>query len=304
MRYLPLSVQFTATEPLELPEFKGAVVRGGFGLALRRVCCPFPDRNCRGCLLRPRCVWSYVFNTPKPDNFPLTFKPETVPQPFVLEPPDDERTRLPRNSRLRFGLVLIGKAIDFLAYFICALEQLAELGLGRNRASLRFNGVYQNGRQIYKPERQVITGRLAIEEFNFVPTQTPVSKVRIEFLTPTRIIYQGRLCRRPQFHILVRALLRRLWLLSTFHDQPVEFDHRWLLREAEKVRLTEAVFAGADWYHFSRRQGRLIEREGVTGWAVYEGELTPFMPFLTAGEIIHIGKGATFGMGKYRLEVL
>lgn len=304
MRYLPLSIQFTATGPLDLPEFKGGVVRGGFGLALRRVCCPFPDRKCQDCLLRLRCVWSYVFNTPRPENAPVLSRIETVPQPFVLEPPDDERTRLPRNSRLRFGLLLLGRAIDYLPYFICAFEELSVLGLGRNRAPLRLDGVYQDGRRIYQPERQALIRDVTVSEFDLAPADVPVSRLRLELITPTRLIHQGRLCRRPEFHILIRALLRRIWLLSTFHDQPVELEHRRLIAQAQTVRMSAAVFAGAGWYHFSRRQGRVVEREGVTGWAVYEGELTPFLGLLRAGELLHIGKGATFGMGKYRLEVL
>jgi CRISPR-associated endoribonuclease Cas6 len=35
---------------------------------------------------------------------------------------------------------------------------------------------------------------------------------------------------------------------------------------------------------------------GLAGEIVYEGALEPFVPFLRLGELIHVGKGATFGM--------
>ena len=44
---------------------------------------------------------------------------------------------------------------------------------------------------------------------------------------------------------------------------------------------------------------------GVTGTVSYEGDLTEFMPFLKLGEYVHVGKGTSFGLGKYEiLEIL
>jgi CRISPR-associated endoribonuclease Cas6 len=35
-----------------------------------------------------------------------------------------------------------------------------------------------------------------------------------------------------------------------------------------------------------------------------EGDLAPFSPLLRGGEILHVGKGATFGLGRIALEAL
>jgi hypothetical protein len=43
--------------------------------------------------------------------------------------------------------------------------------------------------------------------------------------------------------------------------------------------------------------------EGFIGEVIYEGNLTPFYPYLKAGEILHIGKGTAFGLGKYVMEI-
>jgi len=37
---------------------------------------------------------------------------------------------------------------------------------------------------------------------------------------------------------------------------------------------------------------------GYVGSILFEGNLTLFLNFIRAGEILHIGKGAVFGMGK------
>ncbi|MDI7261613.1 MAG: CRISPR system precrRNA processing endoribonuclease RAMP protein Cas6, partial [Thermodesulfobacteriota bacterium] len=33
----------------------------------------------------------------------------------------------------------------------------------------------------------------------------------------------------------------------------------------------------------------------------FEGDFEPFMPFLLLGEFIHVGKGTSFGLGKYEI---
>jgi CRISPR/Cas system endoribonuclease Cas6 (RAMP superfamily) len=45
-----------------------------------------------------------------------------------------------------------------------------------------------------------------------------------------------------------------------------------------------------------------MEWEGIIGRAIYEGEFAPFWKFLKFGELVHVGHGATFGLGKYRID--
>jgi CRISPR/Cas system endoribonuclease Cas6 (RAMP superfamily) len=40
---------------------------------------------------------------------------------------------------------------------------------------------------------------------------------------------------------------------------------------------------------------------GIIGEVVYEGDLTNFVPLLKIGELTHIGKNTTFGLGKYEV---
>lgn len=40
---------------------------------------------------------------------------------------------------------------------------------------------------------------------------------------------------------------------------------------------------------------------GFLGDITFEGNIEPFMPLIKAGEILHVGKGAGFGLGKYEI---
>jgi hypothetical protein len=41
---------------------------------------------------------------------------------------------------------------------------------------------------------------------------------------------------------------------------------------------------------------------GFTGLLHLEGDLAPFAPLLRTAEILHLGKGATFGQGRLKVE--
>ena len=43
---------------------------------------------------------------------------------------------------------------------------------------------------------------------------------------------------------------------------------------------------------------------GVVGEMIFRGDLTQFLPYLRLGEILHIGKGTAYGLGRYSLTVL
>jgi CRISPR/Cas system endoribonuclease Cas6 (RAMP superfamily) len=68
------------------------------------------------------------------------------------------------------------------------------------------------------------------------------------------------------------------------------------------VRLAEHVTRWKAWARYSARQGRRIEWTGLVGPAIYEADLAPLWPYLVLGQWVHVGKGVTFGLGRYRLE--
>jgi hypothetical protein len=230
-------------------------------------------------------------------------KYETIPHPFVIEPPEDDKTSYAPGDELVFTLVLIGKAIESVPYFIYAFEQMAEQGLGSGRARFKVAAVRQDGAPFYDPVAESIAAPVSTQSLSLAPTAETASSVTLSFSTPTHIVYQGRVARRPAFHVVFRSLLRRIGLLAYFHNQPVELDYKGLIGQAETVQ-TESIATGTtQWHRFSSRQNRAIRMDGIMGSATYSGNLTPFLPYLRAGEVLHVGKSTAFGMGKYETKV-
>ena len=52
LNFASLRLELLPTEPVLLPAYKGSTLRGGFGHALKKVCCLIKDTECAACLLK------------------------------------------------------------------------------------------------------------------------------------------------------------------------------------------------------------------------------------------------------------
>jgi len=130
-----------------------------------------------------------------------------------------------------------------------------------------------------------------------------VMSLTLNFLTPTRIIYDSHLTLDLEFHILVRNLLRRLSLLYYFHcnGDASEWDFNGIIEKAKEIKVHRRDLKWYDWERYSARQDVKMKMGGFTGSITFEGDIGPFMPLIKAGEILHTGKGTGFGLGKYEV---
>jgi CRISPR-associated endoribonuclease Cas6 len=314
-----------ALEPIILPSYKGSTLRGGFGYSFKRVVCAIKDRECSDCLLKEKCVYSYVFETPPPSDTKIMRKYKSAPHPFIIEPPSEKRRGFKPGDEINFRLTLIGRAIDYLPYFIYTFDELGRIGIGKGRAKYELENVMFDGKKIYDSDSKTL------KSFNPLSLSLTVNKSHLErslsnypplekggeggfdkssgilnlsFLTPTRILYDGHLTLDLEFHILIRNLLRRLSLLYYFHcgGDPSEWDFNGLIEKAKEVRVKKRNLRWYDWERYSGRQETRIKMGGFVGEITFEGNIEPFMSILKAGEVLHVGKGTGFGLGKYEVK--
>lgn len=301
-------------ETLCLPAYKGATFRGGFGYAFKRVICSTRTGQCDECILKERCIYAYIFETPLPPDAVMMRKYPQVPHPFVIEPPEEARTVFPAGETVSLHLVLIGRAIDFLPYFVYTFEELGQRGLGARRTRYAVTGVHVVGpgtelQSIYSAgERKLRTDfrTVSFEEITAhgVPA-ADVSGVSLTFLTPTRLRFAGSITSQLTFDMVIRNLLRRVSALSYFHcGEELKTDFRGWIQRACEIRLDKSSLAWHDWERYSTRQRTRMSLGGFVGRVLFTGEVGEFLPLLRLGEFVHLGKGATFGLGKYTVECI
>ena len=337
-------------ETLQVPSYnKGNMLRGGFGYAFRNlVCIPQCLNGSRNlqvaypCPISTSCPYKIIFEPSPPPNSNHLSKNHDIPRPFVFRPPETLKNRFDSGEEFRFGLILIGRALDYLPYFVLSFRELAEGGLGyspsdsrRNRGRAKctlqqveeLNGsrnlqvakkVYSNEDRLIHPTDGITAGdwiqsrlhSLSIDSKDSKDSIGPIdphdlksSSITIRFLTPTYIRESGKVMRDPRFGSLIKRLRDRLNALSTFFgDGPLDMDFKGMGERAEKIRM---VSSGIEWVDRSRTSSRTHqhhELSGFIGEAAYEGELNEFLPWLLLGELVHVGKHTAWGCGRFTIE--
>lgn len=311
LQLLPLRFTLRTRTTLQLPRYKGSTLRGGFGTAFKQTVCVVEHRDCSRCLLRTTCAYPYVFETPVPDDARRMRKYTAAPHPFVLLPPLEPKTRYEPGECLHVDWTLIGNGAQYLPNFIYAFEQLgAQQGLGKGRGRFTLDEVNWLPPRaapvaIYRSEDQVLHHAfrlLDVRDFAAPSDVEAGNRLTLHFLTPTRLVYQGSLTDTPAFHVILRTLLRRLSNLAYFHCGTVlQLDFRGLIDKAKEVGIGARRLQWYDWERYSARQQVRMKMGGFVGHVTYVGDLAPFLPFLRLGAMVHIGKGAAFGLGKYAI---
>ena len=309
---------YVPVEMVYLPPYKGAVLRGGLGDELKRTACVVERQPCEGCALKKTCVYYQIFETPVPENSIYFEGQSKAPHPFVIEPPQEYRTEYSPCDRFSFNLILIGDAVDYLPYFVLAFWKLGRRGIGRKINGRRGRCLLEKVESLRsldddRPEL-IFSGEserffdnviLIKGEDIFRDRDLTGDRITLDFITPTRIKRGGSLQDRIDFEMLIRNLLRRILSLSYFHcGEDLRLDYKGLIEKASKVRTVESNLRWYDWSRYSRRQNRRISLGGFKGRITFEGEIEEFLPLILLGEYVHIGKGTTFGLGKFRIITL
>ncbi|MCP4747953.1 MAG: CRISPR system precrRNA processing endoribonuclease RAMP protein Cas6 [Desulfobacteraceae bacterium] len=288
-----------------LPPYKGAVFRGAFVNAFRRLACSTPSKDCERCNMHNTCLYITFFKPSPPEDYSDAGKFSNPPPPYVLKPPQDNRQSFHPQEILNFELTLIGKALDALPYFIFAFDQIGTRGLGRERGRFELHQVrlQRNGDNylIYDGNEQTLRP-LPLSESKHLPETSPVSLLAIEIQTPLRIKRKGKLVTRLDFSTLFKSLAQRLTLLSTFYGQNCIPDLSNLDAQATQVKTIQDRTFWYDWPRYSTSQKELMKFGGLRGRITFEGDLTPFIPWLLIGEQILVGQGTAFGLGGYQIK--
>lgn len=312
--YLRLRARLVCEEPARLPPYKGSLLRGAFGHALRHTACAFePTTPCRPCALRPTCAYPNVFE-PLIEGEPPPFLRglATAPRPYVFEPhaETDDRLDYAPGDPLGFDLLLLGEAVGAQAPVVLALRRMAAAGLGSGRRRFRLEEVtWEDAAGRFTPGYSAGQGAAShawsVAAPPRLPPTTPAlaDQAVLRFLTPTRFKSDGRLADRFTFRDLVFRMLRRTLEIAHFHAPATTPDWHFhpYLEAASVVQIVHRDLRWHDWERWSNRQRTSMRLGGFVGEVRVEGPVGQFAPLLRTAEVLHVGKGTTFGLG--RVEV-
>lgn len=288
LSYLKLYVTFALGADVADPyTFFGC--RGDFDAAFRRaVSCRRPD--CAGCLTAGSC--------PYPANFgqKIAKDPEAVkrhqkpPLPFVFDFP-----MLPpapnRGAALELAITLFGTAVQDASRYLTAVRFLLQsLPAAITKIEAQSPG---GGRSVVAAGDNPALPLLgALDPAQ--PGPLAPDALSIQFLTPLKLVNEGRLVKSITFSRFARSLMRRVSSLAYYYEgEEQSLDYRWLSQLSDSVKTVYTDCRFVCW------EGRPA---GITGRISFQGNLEPFHLLLQVGVATHLGKSASFGFGAYRID--
>jgi hypothetical protein len=264
----------------------------------RKNMCHFPKKVCGACSNQEACAWHLVFGKQLSADPSVLKRHQKPPLPFMFSfPTHPEQSE--NLSVTECGLIVIGHAIPHLFDLIDGFSEL--LADRACPVSAEVTGIcshdYQNTAHRLQdvssgPHSEnlvVLSSSVLFEEYT-----TLSSNLHILLNSPLRLSEDGRQLARFDFSRFARSLMRRVSSLAYYYGaSEFDCDFKELSRRAEDVVCTEDRFSAA--------VGRDRKLSGIIGHGRFRGEFSGLMPFLVAGQYVHAGKGASFGMGSYEL---
>ncbi len=288
-----------------LPRYKGSTFRGVFGHALKATVCALRREECDSCLLKARCLYTLVFETHLALSLPSGGKIASPPHPFVIQPPLTPQTDFSAGDLFVFSFLLFGEVNLHLPCFVYAFERMGQIGIGKHisgsRGQFILERVSQGRRLIYSNQAQQIHIDEAPSQLTLAspPAVDAKKRLTIQLKTPLRLKFNNRYISELPFHVLTRAMLRRVSTLMTFYDDgEPDLDYRGLPQRAQAVRTVASTLYRHQWQRYSQRQRQKMPLDGIMGTVTYEGELAEFMPLVEFCAQTHIGKQTAFGLGE------
>lgn len=313
-----LRIRGEVTSPLRLPPAAGAALRGAlFGILRRQFCLAGRSAGCGHAEFAAACPVCFLLAPVDEEDR----RGRDVPRPYVLRPPLHGPFRYEPGQTFEFELATFGRALDHFPYAFLGIEEMGRAGLGTGRGgAFRLDEVWTvnslQGRQeiVYARARGATVsppnlpmGQADVQaEVHRLVQRGGAERLKLSLESPTRLIEGGKLVKPEGFssRSLVGRLLERVTALAKrYAPDPIPLDVPYLLTAAEEVQAREAALEWRDIFRGSARHRRALPMGGLVGSVTLVGDLGPLLPWLVWGSLVHVGKDAAMGNGRFRIEV-
>jgi len=305
----PYRFTFRCEDPVYFPAGKLTNhLRGAFGLIFRRMACAPECQSAETCSQAQTCAYARIFAPRVADECGPADMVD-LPRSFVLRPQTLNELRLNPGETFTIDLHLFDLSQPCLRYFILALSELAEEGLGAGRPRVCLESVARLGMdgslQGVVFDKQGIRSDAERQSISLSldPPTVSVSRLLLSFHTPTELKHRGALLREPHFPaIMVRTWDRIKVMRWLYQSANPDRDFGRLAELARTVRLVHSTTEQVSSNRRSLRTGINQTLIGFIGYAEYEGDLTELVPYLRAAYWTGIGRQTVWGHGAIQVQ--
>lgn len=296
LKLASLNVRLDFSTPVEFPYWMGSTFRGGFGIYLRRACCPDLSRSCYECEERSECIFyhSHMREESKRGH-------AAPPKPLVIIPPFfGKKLFVEKEGYLDLDILLYGSFIRYLPHAVLGLRLLGQKGIGSKRRYDMNRFVVSEmtcnftGKRVYDGQRINLENMGSIELGDVEPLEVN-NRVTVSFRTP----FISKTGEFPP------ALERLLWHIR---QRIIRYVNEYGDGTRVPIFTSDGKIVSSE-KHFHRLKRRSVrggkqEFHGFTGVVEYGIEQTDNTArwLLEAGKMVGAGAKPSFGCGYFTLE--
>lgn len=305
MKYTEVKFLCRLTTNATFSAYKGSMLRGCLGAALRRGVCMTRKQNCEECILARNCIFPRLFS-PAPLKNAIS-----APPPFCLEPDLDERREYNAGEAFSFTLKLFSYAVEYLPFFVQAFRLAGERGMGNPPKTGHFliEKIISGGESIFHAESDNldIPTPQELPDIEELPDSSECGGLLLKIRAPLRHKSDNHFSANLEFADLLHLVLRRMKALH--HLEGTDWNlprnqYSMLWTFAKEAAIAENGLYWHEWTRYSSRQNSYMKFGGLMGEATYQGNLGFFRNFLRFASIAHIGKQTSFGLGLVDFQYL
>lgn len=294
--YRLLTTELDLQSELPVSSFVASTIRGGFGYTLKRIVCIQRNIECGACLMKNNCIYPFLLETPPPPDATRLKKYRNIPRPFAFRPCQD-------GTVIKMKLLLIGKAVEMVPFFIYTLNELGKKGLGKKNTTFTIVKVWDEGNEtVYHAMKPDECGNVTPMMLEVIQGNPLYGSLTLTFKSPLVIRKNGAVLHSFEAFPFFTTLLRRITNLNAFYgiDPHCSINpQQWL--SAAKSIVCETATEPFQQKRFSTRQNKKIDYTGITGTVKLTGDIGTLMPLIQAGEVLGVGKNTVFGQGEYEV---
>ena len=283
---------YQAIDEIKIPPFPGKLFHGAFGNALYKNACVAQGVECSACMFKKQCAYTNLFKRQYFSSVGSIRNLSATPSPHIFRYQNQSFNRITRKHAFSIGMIVVGKANQYIKDVSEAMDSLGALGLSQKRAKLiSIEQCPDHGlpvqmtsmRRLPKPEQPLLIAQ--------------PKKVNIRFLTP--YIPTGKAYGKDfAIEHWLMGLIRRISLLQNIYtDNTVFADFKYLKQLTKKVEIERPHL-----YWYKTPHSCSDHTSGfLGGFDLNLNGLEDLWPWLYLGQWTHSGKKTSYGKGRYEI---
>lgn len=245
---------------------------------------------------------------------PGAVRGENIPRALTVQPPAPGHYSA--GQFFEFGFTLIGAAQELFPYIARAVSKMGKCGVGLGRGRFDLISIREVSPLLDTERTLMAVGSKEVKEprlqINWAQVQARANPsavaVSLDFLTPVRLIANGKLVREPEPKVFMARLVERCQAIAHYYapnndrrnlDWPAV--HTLLCEQATQWIISYNDTQWVEYFSGSRRQQRLTPISGLVGRVSWKGEIGAAHEWLLWGQSLHVGKDTVKGNGWYRV---